>query len=406
MRVLWLSHFVPAPPSGGALQRSHGLLREAARRHEVHLVALNQRALLPDDDARRAALAQLDCCASVRVFDIPADRSRARRLMTTAVGYLRSAPYDVLWLTSAPFRRQVRELLRTEPFDLVHVDTLGLLPVLPPDPPCPVLLNHHNVESFMTQRRALREQRWWARRYLLRDADKLLSFERRWCPRVDVNTVVSTLDAERLGRITGDCEAVVVPNGVDVEHFRPERGGDPSHLIFTGSLGWYPNHRAARYILDEIWPRLARDDDNWRLSLVGRGPPADLVSDDPRVDIPGEVRDMRPYLERAGIYVCPIRDGAGTRLKILDAMAMECALVATEFAVEGLGLLPDVHYLRAERPETFERQIRRLRDDPALVRRLAAAGRAVVEARFAWSVIGTQLESAYRIAVTPRRAVA
>lgn len=408
MRVLWLSHFIPAPPASGALQRSHGLLCEAARRHEVHLVALNQRALLPDEDARQAALAMLACCARTDVFAIPAERSRARRLVTTAVGYLRPEPYDVLWLASGPFRARVRALLRQGSWDLVHVDTLGLLPALPARPPCPVVLNHHNVESFMTQRRALRERRWWARAYLQRDADKLTAFERRWCPRVAVNTVVSELDAERLCRVTDDCEAVVVPNGVDTAHFRARAPGDPAHVLFTGSLGWYPNHRAARYLLDEVWPRLTGDGEAWWLSLVGRGPTPDLraAAADPRVDVPGAVPDMRPYLERAGIYVCPIRDGGGTRLKVLDALAMERALVATDLAVEGLGLVPGIHYLPAETPDDFARQIRRLRGDPALMRKLGAAGRAVIDARFAWPVIGRQLETAYRVAATPQRAVA
>lgn len=402
MRVLWLSHFVPAPPAGGALQRSHGLLHEASRRHEVHLVALNQRQLLPDRPAVRAALGQLACCRSVATFPIPAERSAWRRAALVGDAFFRSAPFDVRWLTSADLAADVARRLGREAFDLVHVDTPGLLPNLPTDVPCPILLNHHNIESCMTIRRAERDPRWWARLYLRRDAGKLRELERRWCPRVAMNVVVSSLDARRLRAVAGDEARVrVVPNGVDVAYMRTNQHGDPAHLIFTGSLGWYPNHRAARLLLDAIWPALAGTDGDWRLSLVGRGPPPDVraATRDPRVSVPGAVPDIRPYVADAGIYVCPITDGGGTRLKILDALAMRRAVVATGLAVEGLGLEEGVHFLRAESASDFVAQIHRLRRDDVLRDRLAAAGRATVESRYAWPAIGEALEEAYQEAI-------
>jgi glycosyltransferase involved in cell wall biosynthesis len=107
------------------------------------------------------------------------------------------------------------------------------------------------------------------------------------------------------------------------------------------------------------------------------------------------VDDVRPYLEQADVYVCPIRDGGGTRLKILDALAMAKPLVATAVAVEGLGLTEDFHYLRAESPHDYVRQIRKLEGDPDLRRHLGVAGRGLVEARYRWPAVGEELEAAY-----------
>jgi glycosyltransferase involved in cell wall biosynthesis len=121
------------------------------------------------------------------------------------------------------------------------------------------------------------------------------------------------------------------------------------------------------------------------------------AQEDSRVVVTGFVEDVRPYLDAASIYVCPIRDGGGTRLKVLDALAMGKPLVATGLAVEGLSLVEDEHYLRAETPFEYVTQIRRLEHDPILRYRLAHAGRDLVVRRYAWEVIGEKLERAYRL---------
>src|SRR4051812_15572878 len=129
LNVLWLSHFVPYPPQGGALQRSYYLVRQAARRHNVHVVALNQRAVLPDEAALGEALDHLRAfCASVTVFDMPAVASSARQLCTAALSYFQAAPYEVNWLRSPRMHAYLRGLAASHTFDMIHVDTIGLMP--------------------------------------------------------------------------------------------------------------------------------------------------------------------------------------------------------------------------------------------------------------------------------------
>jgi glycosyltransferase involved in cell wall biosynthesis len=120
----------------------------------------------------------------------------------------------------------------------------------------------------------------------------------------------------------------------------------------------------------------------------------------PGVSAPGFVDDVRPYLGAAEVYLCPIRDGGGTRLKVLDALSSGLPLVATALAVEGLGMSDGRHYLRAEMPADYVECVRRLGDEPELRARLCAEGRALVEQRFAWSAVGKRLEAAYDRAVS------
>jgi polysaccharide biosynthesis protein PslH len=404
LKILWLSHLVPYPPKGGAPQRSYYVLRHTARRHQVHLVAFNQPVLLRTPEAVREAVGHLSTfCASTTVFPIPSVASRNRQLLTAAISFVNRLPYEVNWLHSADMCAYLRKLANAESFDVLHVDTLGLMPHVTCFEGVPIVLTHHDVEWHLARRRGEAERSAWRRAYFLLEAAKIERVAEEWCCRAAVNVVVSDLDAVRLRPVVPNGRVVQVDNGVDVEYFRPgvsgcsERGG----LVFAGSLNMYANRDAAAYLVGDIWPALASDNPSRRITIIGRNPPSEAIraAQDPRVSVPGWVDDVRPYLDTALIYVCPIRTGGGTRLKVLDALAMGKPLVATALAVEGLELIEEEHYLRAEAVADYVTQIRRLENDSALRKRLAAAGREFVVRRYAWEVIGEKLDRAYRLAV-------
>lgn len=401
MKLLWLSHLLPYPPQGGVLQRSFHLIRQAALRHEVHLVGLHQRAQQATPELVAEAVAALaGFCARVRSFPISSDRSHWRWAAMVAHTFVRTSPYDVNWLENTELTSYLRELAATETFDLIHVDTVGMMPYADLFRGVPVVLNHHNIESQMMRRRAEREPAHWKRIYFQRDARKLEALERTVCDQVAQNVVVSELDAARLRELVPQARTSVVDNGVDTSYFMPGATfplGREGGMIFAGGMNWYPNREAVLFLAREIWPALIEQRADRMITILGRNPPDELLAAarDSRVSVPGFVPDVRPYFEAASIYICPIRDGGGTRLKVLDALAMAKPLVATGLAVEGLGLQEEVHYLRAELPKDYVRQIDRLESDPALRERLARAGRELVERCYAWDVIGNKLNATY-----------
>jgi glycosyltransferase involved in cell wall biosynthesis len=404
LRILWLSHLVPWPPQGGVLQRSFNLLREAAKRHSIVLAALNQRAILATPEAVRAAVAELEgLCESVRVCEIPSNRSPLVWAAVAAASALTRDPYDANWLRSAELRRVLAELRAAHRFDLVHLDTVGLFPYASAFGATPLALTHHNVESDMMAARAQRETQPLRRWYFGRQAGKLARLERTAAAAARVNLVVSDLDAERLRRIVPGSTARTIANGVDVDYFQPDAGARPAprSLVFVGGMSWYPNRDAMQFFAREIWPQLLGADPVWKAAIVGQNPPPEVVAAarDGALTAPGFVDDVRPYFDAAAIYVCPIRTGGGTRLKILDALAMAKPLVATKFAVEGLALAENEHYLAAETARDFVAQLERLAADPALRATLARNARRVAVERFSWHIIGEHLDSAYRDAV-------
>lgn len=386
------------------LQRSFHLLRQAAKRHSVVLAALNQRANLPTREAVDEATAALrEFCDDVRVCELPSNRSRLVWAGVVAAGALARAPYDVLWLRSARMREILAELRARHRFDLVHVDTVGLHPYSAGFAGTPLVLNHHNVESDMMEVRAKQEVHPLERWYFGRQVVRLRELERVAAAEARVNLVVSDLDGERLRRIVPGCAAHTVSNGVDVDYFTPDPAARPEarSLVFIGGMSWYPNRDAMQFFAREIWPRVRAADPSWRAALVGLNPPPEVLAAAAAggVEAPGFVDDVRPWFDAAAIYVCPIRTGGGTRLKILDALAMGKPLVATKFAVEGLGLTEGEHYVAAETPADFAAALERVAADPLLRERLARNARRVAAERFSWTIIGEHLDRAYREAV-------
>lgn len=404
MNVLWLSHFVPFPPAGGALQRCYHLLQHAARRHDVHLVALNQPRLLATGAELHEARGKLaEWCASTSIVGLPSEQSRLHRSMTRLRAVLGPDPYDVVWLRSRSFQDAVAQAFATRAPDLVHVDTIGLWQYVPTGSRVPIVLGHHNIESELVSRRAAVAHPLLSV-LLRRDAAKLRALERQAAAQASINIVVSANDAHYLHKFVPIAKIHLVDNGVDTTYWQPRRDESTTvpTLIFAGTLGWYPNRDAVQFLLKEIWPALLAKRPDHRLLLVGRDPPDSLMraAMDTRVQVTGAVADVRPYMAAATIYVCPIRIGGGTRLKVLDALAMAKPLIATAAAVEGLDVVPNEHYLPAESVQEFVTQIRRLEDDPSLAARIGEAGHRRIVERYDWSIIGPQLDEAYSAAIS------
>jgi polysaccharide biosynthesis protein PslH len=407
MRILWLSHFLPFPATGhGALQRSHNLLKETARRHEVHLVAMATGAAHAESSPRRHAIAALESMvASVRTDSPAIDLFGLRRGLRVATAATSNQSYWEHWLWSPRMNDMVREVVESG-VDMIHVDSVFLARYLHAAPGMPFVLNHHNIESDLLLKRAELRGGLARRSFFQSEARKVARLECLWSPRAHANLVVSALDGERLKALVGDVPTTVVSNGVDVDFFAAASGDavEPKRMVFAGGMDWFPNQDAMEYFARDLWPALSADDPARSMTVIGRSPPAGLLDaarSDSRVRVLGFVDDVRPHVCEAPIYLCPIRVGGGTRLKILDALAMSRALVSTAIGVEGLDLVDGVHYLRAETPEQFVRQVRRIEEDESLRARLASAGRALVEQQYSWTVVADALDQA----LLPRDAV-
>ncbi len=398
-RLLFVTTRLPYPPREGHQLRSWHLLCAAAERHEVDLLCL-QRA--DDDHPPAPALGQ----RVRRLTCVPLPTAADPRLLLGAglrwlVG--RSSLLGARYVGAA-LRAAFRA--RLEGADLVHLDMLALADLMADVPmQQPLVLNAHNVEYRLLEARTALATSTAQRQLLRWRVAELRAFERRACVRATRVLACSDEDAAQLQALAPAARVAVLPNGVDLEAYRPATSpqtAQPS-LVFVGQMGWFPNRDGIAHFLRETLPLIHRSHPV-QLRVVGHRAgmtPADAPGD--AVQFTGFLEDLRPTVHAATVYVVPLRVGSGTRLKVLEAMAMGKAIVSTRIGAEGIGLRDGIDALLADSPEAFAAAVCRLLDDAPLRQRLGATARATAEARFGWPAIGGTLLSVYDELLAPLR---
>jgi len=410
-RILFLTPQLPYPPDQGRAIRNYNLMVEVSKRHQVALLSFARGPQPPEDTGPLEALCQ-------PLITVPAPKrstgDRLRTLLATR------APDMAHRLRSAAYADALRQLVTSEPFDIVQVEAIELAAygmMIPkwlgtgrPERDTrrrrPALVfDDHNAEYLLQQRHFQTDLgqpgRWPQALYSLVQWRRLRRFERRICRQADAVLAVSQADAQALARLVPGLDPLVLPNGVDVGRTHP---GLPDSLplrhpaiLFTGKMDYRPNVDAMLWFHGSVWPLVRARLPDAHLYVVGKDLHRRLASlrSDPSVTVTGYVADILPYFGGADVYVAPLRIGGGTRLKVLEAMSAGLPLVATTLGVEGIGLTHDEHALLADTPTGFSQAILALVRDLERGRALGEAARQFVVERYDWEQIAARLEPLY-----------
>ncbi len=398
-----LAPYPPYPPRGGGALRIYHLLRALAARHEVTLL------VFAPDAVAAEALHPLRALARVQVVIGPPARSLSQRALTTLSSPL---PDMALRNASPAYTAALNELLAREQFDVALAESIEMAPYLLQARTrahgARAVLDEFNAEYLLQRRAAFNDLRrapqpsaLIAGGYSLVQWLKLASFERQVLHAIDRALVVSAEDEAALRRLAPRARLCVVPNGVDCSFFAPPDQPPLSsrELVFIGTLDYRPNVDAVIWFARDVLPLIRQRHPDLRLHLIGRRPHPALHSlhDGQTIIVAGEVDDTRPALSAAAVVVIPMRIGGGSRLKLLEALAMAAPVVSTTLGTEGIpGLRDGEHLLLADTPAAFAKAVSRLVTDRELAQRLGQAGRAFVCAAYDWSQIAPRLEDALR----------
>lgn len=386
MRIVFLTFAFQHPRMRGSA-RSYHFVRELGSRHDITLLALSE-VPVPDDVLAETRTHAQD----IAVFATGLGRDGRRR--------------DRLRAYRDARRRMGDELARqheAEPFDVAVLHGKPLLPVWKRARGLPLVADICDADSMrIRQRASLVPLR---RRPALRAYAAAVRRQERGLARA--TPYVSFISARDRDAVMGaGSAAAVIPNGIDLDYWtRNGEASDSRRLVFTGVMDYKPNEDAAELLADEILPLVHKQVPTAEVLIVGRDARPSLVArgDRPAVTVTGYVDDVRPYLARAGVFVAPIRFASGQQNKVLEAMAMEVAVVTTPVVAAGLEIDGEAAPVAvAEAPGGVAGTVVRLFRDDAERRRLAADGRSFVERRASWARSGEALERLCEAAASGR----
>ena len=392
MHLLWVKTELLHPIDKGGRIRTYNMLRSLMHKHRVTYLTLDT-GIGTAEAARRASEY---CHDLIRIPFREATRGSSRFWMELLANVVSGLPYAVAKYRSPGMRREVIRAVRSLGIDVVVCDFLFPSQNVPDSLPCRTVLFQHNVEAAIWQRHAAVKTNPLAKAYFTEQWRRMKRFERAECRRFNRVIAVSRADAEALEHDYEISGVADVPTGVDTDYYRP--AGDakrlPYEIVFTGSMDWMPNEDGIVWFVSDVLPRIHRALPEVTVTVVGRNPPSSiqsLAARDSRLRVTGTVSDVRPYMDRAAVFVVPLRIGGGTRLKIYEAMAMECPLVSTTIGAEGLPVEHGRHLLIADDAEAFARTVLALLRDPVSAERMARTAAAFVRDNYSWDRASEEL---------------
>ena len=367
MRLVFLTHRLPFAPNRGDRIRAYHLLRTLVSEHDVHLVSL-----VHDRDEA----AEVDGLRSIArtVTAIPV--SRVARLGAAALSLAGDRPLTQVLLHSPGVGPALRSLVERERPEVAvaFCTAMARYTVEPPLAGVPWILDMVDVDS--EKWRSLGEAGGPLALVYRREARLLRAFERRAMTLASATTIVSEREQVLLRQIAPASASVVVPNGIDVQAFRPP--GPPAEsrdVIFCGVFNYGPNEAGARWLATEVWPMVTRELPAATLWLVGMHPTAAVraLASDPTVRVTGAVPQVQPYLWRSAVAAAPLQLARGIQNKVLEALAAGLPCVVTPQVLEGLPDCVRRGCRVAGHPAEFARALIELLEMPALERRGIAA---------------------------------
>lgn len=386
MKVLHMLPYLPVPKDFGGALRIYHLLRHFHDHHETTVIAYGHKG------NREHFLDEFPALTShSRILERSAGPGTLRNSQLRSLLSPNTHWYRMTW--TPQMQQAIDEVTRHVEFDLIQIEFPMLGQFRYPRTPLRIL-DAHNVEYENLARMSKVGHSPLRRWYYAREVEKLRTEELDIARRQDAVLVTSTVDRDSFARDLPGTPSVVIPNGVDLQYFSPSkiRSFRPA-LVFTGMMGYQPNIDAMYFYLQQIHPRIRASRPDATLSIVGKNPPKSLV--DMQIDgvtVTGFVEDVRPYVHQAMVYIVPLRMGGGTRLKILEAMALQRPIVTTSIGCEGIDITDGEHALIRDDPREFADAVLELLQNQGLRKRLASAAFELVREQYDWTLITARME--------------
>ena len=384
MKILILSTWFPYPQNQGSKIRAYHLIRALARDHELTLISYE------DHPVQKEWVEHMG--QFIKTIKIVPEKPFQYSKLKIILGFLSVKPAAVVAGYNKNMEKQVVQIAKEWEPDLVFAFTFVTAPYALKIKNVKRIVDIDNLLAIM-----LREDIGFSRN-IMQKIRRFLAFfkfkiyENNVYKPFDQCLVVSKLDVERLQQYTDiqSDQILNVPNGVDLEINHPfEIEKEKDLLIYNGALTYYPNFDAVKFFMTDIFPLILAAKPETKLIVTGKtdGVSIDQIPNKEHIIFTGYVDDIRPVVAKSQICVVPLRQGAGTRLKILEAMALGTAVISTIKGAEGLEVTNNEHIILADSPDDFARAVTQLLNDPNARKNLEQNANALIKKVYDWKII-------------------
>lgn len=385
MKFLFFANRVPYPPYRGDKLKIYNLAKRLSKSHELHLLAFAQS---KEDYQYKAELEKI--FTKVHFVYLP----RWRSALNCISALWDSKPLQVLYFNSAAMRRKLNEVLSTDKYDAIHVQHLRLSPYLANKKDIPRILDMPDAFSMYWERRMNMQKNPVLKVFETIEQKRVFHYE-EIMKEYNLSLVCSPEDKEYLTEKHHIDNIDLLPNGVDLDIFKYQNH-DYSHnhtLLFTGNMDYAPNVDAVCYFVNEILPLVRVSHPDVKFVIAGQRPVAKvlaLASD--KISVTGFVKDLATVYNNASIVVAPLRFGAGTQNKVLEAMAMGVPVVCSNIGFKGLGIASGEGAVMQTDAGAFAASIIALLDSASARQSMGEKGASVIRGSFGWDSIARKLE--------------
>lgn len=391
-KLLFVSARLPYPTTEGHQIRTFGILQELSKQYEIHLLSILREGEVINVENKLGRI-----CKSIN--GVECIKNKLDYVSPIIKAVINGLPFVVTKYVTKSLIKEYIKLLETIKPDIVHLDLLPLSYLINYTPyNIPTVLNEHNVESSLIKQKLSTINNLFIKLIYYREYHYLHIFEYNMTQKARLTLVCSENDRKSLIKHAND-NIIVIPNGIDTQYLKPTElvVNQQNKLVFIGGMNWYPNKIGMTWFINSVFPLIIKLVPDVSLDIIG--------NPDPKIDIPeyllpyvtihGFVDDFRDYINRSKVMIVPLTLGSGTRLKVLEGMAMKKCIVSTTIGAEGIDVMHTKNILLANDEDDFCNAVVSCLNSDMLRNNIEENAVKLAEKKYDWSVIGKSILSEY-----------
>jgi len=401
-RILFLTQVLPYPLDAGPKIRAYYVIRYLSQFYKITLLSF-----IRDSDPPYAIDHLSDLCE--RVITVRMYRSRLKDAMAFLKSVFLKTPFLIARDKSKEFQKQIDSVFQNSDdiFSYVHADQLWMAEyalysrsvAMRTYPNPTLLLDQHNAVFLIPKRLAVNNSNYFVRKFLNRESNQLLQFEKNICQQFNRVVWVTEEDFLALYQLNEkpkpNTKNTVIPICISPKEVQPiSTLPDNNNILFVGGMHWPPNNEGLLWFVEDVFPLIQEKIPDATLFAIGKSPPV-FRKKQSNIISPGFVENLTPYWYNAKVFIVPIHSGGGMRVKILDAWAYGLPVVSTTIGAEGIKYKNNENILIADDPFDFAYAIIKILQNRSIAKKISANGRRWVKNHYDWKDVYTQWDNVY-----------